>query len=170
MTSPEETIADLDAVVARDQGSVDIEARLRVAEALVGKGDALVGLGRYDEAVVYYECVVEQFDEADDPDIGKQVRIALAKKASVLLRLDRLDEAHAAYDELCARASKTPNPELSLARAQAMIAKALGQAGHHEEAIVAADAVLRRFADDPPEGRVESSATARSKNLPCVGL
>jgi hypothetical protein len=31
-----------------------LDERLRVAGSLLGKGEALVGVGRYDEAVAYY--------------------------------------------------------------------------------------------------------------------
>jgi tetratricopeptide (TPR) repeat protein len=109
-----------------------LDERLRVAGALLGKGEALVGVDRYDEAVACYGQVVERFGESDEPEIGKPVRIALARKGSVLLRLDRVDEAHAAFDESRARAARAPNPELASARAEALIAKALGQAGRHQ--------------------------------------
>jgi hypothetical protein len=83
-----------------------LDERLRVAGALIGKGKALVGVGRYDEAVVCYGQLVERFGASEEPEIGKQVRIALARTGSVLLRLDRLDEANAAFDQLRARPAR----------------------------------------------------------------
>lgn len=134
--------------MARHRGLVDLEARVRAAEALIGQGVGLVSSGKYEEAIACFDRVVEWFGEADERDLSRQVRIALTNKASVLLRLGRLDEAHAVFDLLCARASKAPNPNLALARAQAIVALTLGQAGRHEEAITAADVLLGRFPRD----------------------
>jgi hypothetical protein len=48
----EEVLAGFDAVVARDEGSRDAEARGQVAGALVGKGDALLGSIRRGDGVL----------------------------------------------------------------------------------------------------------------------
>lgn len=133
-----------------------LDERLRVAGALIGKGKALVGVGRYDEAVACYGEVVERFGESDEPEIGKQVRIALATTGSVLLRLDRAGEAHAAFDQLRARAASAPNLELASARAEALIAKVLGQAGRDEEAVAVLGELVERY------GRVEEPAVRTS--------
>src|ERR1700683_1230394 len=97
--SATEITADFDAVIARAEGSMALDERLRVAGALLGKGEALVGVGRYDAAVTCYGQVLARVGASEEPEIGKQVRVALARKGSVLLRLDRVDEAHAVFDE-----------------------------------------------------------------------
>ena len=142
--------AGCDAVIAGDEWSADHEVRVQVAETLVGKGNALVRLGRYDEAVECYDRVVERFGEADEGDLRRLVHRSLSKKGSAFARLGRLDEADAAYDALCARLSNVRNPKLALLRVQALRASALFDAGRHEQAIVAADALLEQFADSPP--------------------
>jgi hypothetical protein len=40
-----ERLSEFDQAIARDSESIDAEARLRVAQAVVGKGDTLLGLG-----------------------------------------------------------------------------------------------------------------------------
>jgi tetratricopeptide (TPR) repeat protein len=133
---------------------------LQIAEALIGKGDALVGLGRCEEAYLCYERVIEQFGDADTQDLRRQVNFALTKKGTVLLDLDRLDEADAAFGALSMRIRRAPDPERALARVSVMIARLfdrraamLYEAGRYEEAIRAADAFLERFAENPPPGR-----------------
>jgi tetratricopeptide (TPR) repeat protein len=138
------------------QSSSDLEMGLHVAEALVGKGNLLVDLGRYDEALRCYDRVVAQFGEADVSDLARQVRVALFKKGAVFVILDRLGEVDGAFDALRRRASQLPDAEAQ-ARVEDAIARVLYKracvlfnAGEYGQATRAADAVLLRFNNDGP--------------------
>ena len=61
-----------------------------LADAHAGKGDALVGLGRFDEAMRCYEEAIRL-----EPDLAE----AHAGKGYALVRLGRFDEAIKCYDE-----------------------------------------------------------------------
>jgi hypothetical protein len=102
---------------------IDPGSSLRVAESLIDEGDALLGSHQREDALVVYERVLEQFGEAQEGDLGRQIRTALAKKGAVLVTLDCLDEADRAFDELCARTRHASDPDRALAHAQEMIAR-----------------------------------------------
>jgi pentatricopeptide repeat protein len=126
---------------------------VHVAETLIDDGDALVRSARYDEAVACYERVVERFGEADERDVRKQVMRALAGKGAALLDLERFGEADAVAEAMRERLSDV-DPELALARSHALIANrrvaTSSKAGRHEQAIAAADELLRRLAAPVP--------------------
>jgi tetratricopeptide (TPR) repeat protein len=142
--------------------SVDPGTLSCTAAASIDEGDGLVARGRYEDAIACYDAVVERLGETDRQDLRKLVRIALAKKGAALVNLDRFDEADVAFDAWCMRTRDAVDPERSLVRARESIGRILlkrayelSNAGQHKLAIVAADALLDRFIDDPPPDRLD---------------
>jgi len=93
-------LVDCEVVLARESGSSDSAAPGRIAHALVGKGDALVGLGRNDEAAECFEQAVAEFGDSLAADLREQVVDALARLVHELVVLGRIDEAVARANEL----------------------------------------------------------------------
>jgi tetratricopeptide (TPR) repeat protein len=93
MMAGEEVLAGFDAAISRDSGSVDPETCIRVAQALVDKGNALIDLNRYDEAIACFEGVVAEYAQAEEAELRECAARALRRKAHALIKLGRRDEA-----------------------------------------------------------------------------
>jgi tetratricopeptide (TPR) repeat protein len=89
-----------DGVLARDGESSDPAARGRVAQALLDKGQALVELGRHDEAAACFAQLVAEFGDSVEADMRERLVVALACLVRELMVLGRIDEAVQRADEL----------------------------------------------------------------------
>ena len=123
MTIGEVTLADYDAIVARDGRSDDLEARRRVAGALLDKGRALAGLGRHDEAFACFDDVIARVDGAKEVPLKRMLLRTYYNKGYELGELGRSAEA-AVLGELQARFAKTQEPELRFDVAFALVERA----------------------------------------------
>ena len=138
---------------------MDHSERLRLAEALNGKAEALACSYRYREALWCLKDMLERFGAARDGELGKQVQIALACRGSVLIALGRLEEAGDAFDELCRQAQDARDPTRTLAHARRLIAERLRELANElheverfEEVTAVVDLLLSYFdREDPRE-------------------
>jgi hypothetical protein len=87
-------IASCEELIAREEGSTATAARVRVARALVDRGEALLGLHRYDDALRSFGEVLERCCGQDAEELRGCATRALRRQALVLMHLDRSGAAH----------------------------------------------------------------------------
>jgi tetratricopeptide (TPR) repeat protein len=138
------------------QQLVEITGATR-AEALLGEADALRAIGRIDDALEIYAQILACPAEASHDDIHTLLSRTFAKKASALVQLGRFDAANVTTAELRTWASGNPKSELLLSQLLAEFVAEfhstvgiLFREGRDEETIVAADALIEGFLDEPP--------------------
>ena len=118
----------------------------RTAEALDEKADALMRLGRREEAIATWDKLVTAYRESPEIVLRRRVAEALVSKGVVMDELGYPRRAIAAYDELAAGGvvGRAPEPTLGQHVAKAMVNKAVRQ--HHDRrAIAIYDEVIERF-------------------------
>jgi tetratricopeptide (TPR) repeat protein len=107
---------------------------------------ALVGLGRYDEAVAQYDRVIQDGS-------GLLAQMARLGKAEAQLRAAQYDAAIASFKELSERTDATVPKEAMLLE----LARAYRLAGKNEEARKTLTQIVEQHADSPfvPEAKAE---------------
>jgi tetratricopeptide (TPR) repeat protein len=170
--SPEELNAyDLIQEVAERAGRLEVadeETKELLANALISKGVVLGELGRYEEALVPWDEVLERYAEDPAPTLREQVAKAFYNKGVTLRLLERNEEAVAAYGEVLKRYSEDSAPALRERVAMALLNKGvrLGELGRGEEEIAAYDEVLKRYGEDPgPALRKEVASAMFNKGV-----
>ena len=133
--------------------------------SLIGEGDALLREGRFEDALVVWGQVLERFGEAQGGALGRQIPNLRLTQSAVLVMLDRLGEAETAFDELCTWTRQASDPDWVLAHLQDFNlyfattlhtrARALLEEKRYGETIATADALLERFGEAPPPGRLD---------------
>jgi tetratricopeptide (TPR) repeat protein len=76
--------------------------------ALLSKGVALGGLGRFEEAIIVLHDVIARFELSNDPGAREVVARALFNQGVAYNRLGRSDQAAAVYDETVTRFGASP--------------------------------------------------------------
>jgi tetratricopeptide (TPR) repeat protein len=114
---------------------------------LLWDAQALVELGRREEAIAIYDDLLARFGTATEQALREGVAMALCNKGVALGALGRSEEAIAVYDDLLARFGTATEPMLRGQVAVALRNKgvALGALGRSEEAIAVYDDLLARF-------------------------
>jgi len=137
-----DTVAAADAVLRQDETETSQDSREPRATIAIDRGVALLKLGRFEDAALQFDRVVQQNDPGTFPEI---VAAALVNRAVALDRLGRYAEAIAALDlvtEQFHRAVRAGHRE-SAATAQVAKAAILERLGQHDDALAACDAALR---------------------------
>ena len=93
-------LARYDRVVTRHRDDSSPEAQAQVAWALASKGWLLSEHERNEEALAFFDEVIESFGKAAEIGIREQVAFSLLWKGVVLSLLQRVPEAAAAYGAL----------------------------------------------------------------------
>ena len=166
---PEARITASDLVVAEDGGSTDLPARVRVAQALIDRGNALIDLDRYndakaitfhklqhaDQAVAACDALIASYGEDEALNVRALVAGAMLLKSQLLGEDDHKEQAVVLLDELLQLLGVPSAPKLRETLAGALLEKArmLSRLGRDEEAVHVADDLLERFSADPPTGR-----------------
>ena len=129
---------------------------------LMGKGAALAGLNRTEEALAVWNEMVERFEESEMPAVVESVAAALLNKGNALALLNRVDEALAAMDEVAQRFKRSDSADLVLIVAAAVHSKGevLFGLGRLEEALAAWDDVVERFGNSTSPAVLEQVAMA----------
>lgn len=87
-------IASCEELIAKEEGSTATAARARVARALVDRGEALLVLRRYDDALRSFGEALERCCGQDAEELRGCAKRALRRQALVLMHLDRSGAAH----------------------------------------------------------------------------
>jgi hypothetical protein len=87
-------IASCEELIAKEEDSTATAARARVAQALVDRGEALLGLRRYDDALRSFGEALERCCGQDAEELRGCGRRALRRQALVLMQLDRSGAVH----------------------------------------------------------------------------
>jgi tetratricopeptide (TPR) repeat protein len=157
-------VALSDETLVRDENSSDLDARRRIADALVQKADALVELKRPEDALVCSELALARFDADPETVSVEQAAWVMRTRVVSLRRLERLAECVDASDQLIQRFGGEQPPEVRRHVAAAGLVKvsALIKAGEPVDAEAAADWVIGEFSSDPLQGpkRVDSVGSA----------
>ena len=100
----ESRIASCEELIAKEQDATGTAARARVAWALVDRGEALLELRRYDDALQSFGEALERCCGQGVEDLRGCATRALRRQALVLMQLDsQLRGSIAAGGELAAR-------------------------------------------------------------------
>jgi tetratricopeptide (TPR) repeat protein len=163
-------LAAWDEIVSRDGRDPDVEARRRVASALVEKGEALAEVDRREEALVCFEDVTDRC--GDDDALRESVAAAWGLRSRQLERLGRREEAVVVADEVLARFGDASEPEVRSRLAGAMLTKAaaLLGLGRHDDAQATADWVIAHFSGDPIQGPKRADVLALGLLLKAAAL
>jgi tetratricopeptide (TPR) repeat protein/DNA-binding transcriptional ArsR family regulator len=145
----ERKLAQLDRAIRRLERVADHESSVKLAKALVEKGDTLRQLRRLEEAVEPYDRVSARYADTSDSALREQVARALVGKGIALRRLGRFDEALECHDAVLVRFGETIQsaPREQVARALFGKGITLAQVGDHEQAVETYDDLVARFGD-----------------------
>ncbi len=94
-----EAVVDREPIVLNDEliesvsDETDPQQLARLADALTANGEALIGLGRYEDAIAILDVLIDRFENDPAPGLERAVVEALANKAVALVELGREDEA-----------------------------------------------------------------------------
>jgi len=107
-------------------------------------------VGRFKDAVIAYEQILERFGESTAPELREAVADALNNRGVMLGRLDCAEDALVSYEQVVERFGESAAPELRERVATALVNKGLRLAdlGRVEDAVVTYDQVVTRFGDD----------------------
>jgi tetratricopeptide (TPR) repeat protein len=101
-----------DLLPADDPYGNSLEARIRVAQALLWQGGALDQLRRHSEALCAFEEVLTRFGEATERPLQERTAMALLNRGVSLGVLGRPKEAIQACDEVVRRYGEATEPAL----------------------------------------------------------
>ncbi len=138
------------------------------AKALHGKGYCLSKTGRLEEALSFYQAIIEVYGETQEPNLQERVAKAFVNKGIVLDKLGKPDEALAAYQELFQRFGDSDSPAVQEPIGRALCNKGivLGQLSKFEEALAAYQELFQRFGDsDSPTVQEEIAGALLNKGV-----
>jgi tetratricopeptide (TPR) repeat protein len=155
-----------DEAVARIGEADDVQSKVELAWALIGKANALGELARLDEAYAVFDDVVARLDSVEEREVEHAVAGALQGKAYWLGRADRREEAVVLYEAIVERFGEAMEAELRTEVATARVNEGitLDQLERDDEALEEYDEVVSQFGDDEePELRGQVARALLSK-------
>ncbi|NLO90979.1 MAG: hypothetical protein GX410_03165 [Elusimicrobia bacterium] len=123
-------------------------SEVRMPEAILGRAQALMALGRVEESLAAYESASEVFAGSRLPVMEGKAARALLGRAAALSRLGRAEDAIRAYAALAAKYASSRNREALDSAGKALLNKGsrLAALGRHKEAVAAYDGLVSRYA------------------------
>ncbi len=142
-----------------------------VACALIGRGNALTGLGRYKEAIGAHDDAARLIGDSDDPLLTALMALNLVENGIALETLGRFDEALRAYDDALERSGGREGRHFTGPRAMALTntGRVLESLGRTNEAIKIYDEIVQLFGNSADPYLAESAAKALCRKGIAIG-
>jgi hypothetical protein len=96
-TTVNEDLLRCDEVIIEYSRRADLDARVRVARAILWKGTTLWESGRSEDALAVWREVDQRYGDATEPELLSAVEEALRQQGLTLMELKRRREAFHAY-------------------------------------------------------------------------
>jgi len=147
---PEKKFAVFDDFILRFNDSKEPLIELQYAKTLQAKGELLIYLQRYDEAMPLFEKVIKHFSNREEYGLMEQVTDTKLKKIDILLIKDQFATAMETYNQIDPDDDILLDEEqlISLVTTSFKLGQYLDTAGRKEEAITCYTKLIERYDDN----------------------